>query len=725
MLKPFKKLSRFLGLYTAAEKYRYGIDPDFGYMSQAKIPDRWVKTTCGYCSVGCGMFLGVKNGHAVAVRADPNHPVNLGNLCPKGLSEHQFIHAKDRLTKPLLRIRGKLRPITWDQAFNTLVDRFVGIQRNYGAQSLGVLSTGQFVTEEFYALGKLVQLGFKTTNYDGNTTLCMSTAVAGYKRSFGSDGPPGSYEDFAVADCIFLIGANIADNHPILWNHLKKNKQVTLIVADPRLSKTAMLADIYLPVKPRSDLILLNGIAKILIDAGKINRAYIAAHTSGFEELKSHLQKYSLDFVAEQTGLSPELIRRVATLYGSSKAALIAWTMGVNHSTHGTATVNAINNLALLTGNIGRPGAAPFSITGQCNAMGTRETSFTSGLPGYRKFESAEDRDSLSQIWGIPAEQIPTQRGKAYPDIIEGIIQGEIKALWLMATNPFVSYPNQKLLKEAMSQLEFFVVQDGFPTPTTEYADLVLPAAMWGEKEGTFTNSERRVSKVNRAVNPPGEAKTDFQIFLEIAKRLGVHSTIFPGWSGPRDAFEEWKKVSKGRLCDYSSMTYEEIEASGGLQWGGPRLYADGQFPTADGKAKLWAVDSCKAPEMPSRDYPFLLNTGRTVEHWHTRTKTGRIAVLENMSPEAWVEINPADAKALKLSQHDWVRVSSQRGCIEKVAIRMTSIVPPGHVFIPFHYSEANANNLTVSEFDPISREPNYKQCAVKIEKVGLMGKEK
>ncbi|MBI2340698.1 MAG: nitrate reductase [Deltaproteobacteria bacterium] len=716
MLKPFLK---FLGLDTAREKYAYGIDPEFGYMSAAKIPDRWIKTTCGYCSVGCGMYLGVKNGKAVAVRGDPDHPVNEGALCPKGLSEHEFIHAKGRAVRPLLKFRGKLRPVSWDTALTTLVDRFVGIQRNYGNQSLGVLSTGQFVTEEFYTLGKLIQLGFKTTNYDGNTTLCMSTAVSGYKRSFGSDGPPGCYDDLAVADCIFLIGANIADNHPILWQHLKKNQNRSLIVADPRVSKTAMLADIYLPLKPRSDLALINGITKILIDAGKIDRAYIERHTTGFDELKAHLQKYSLDFVSEKTGLPNELIAKVAHVYGDAKAAFIAWTMGVNHSTQGTETVNAINNLALITGNIGRPGASPFSITGQCNAMGTREAGFTSSIPGYRKFEDPRDREEVARIWGVPVDLIPTQRGKAYPDIIEAIIQGEIRALWILGTNPFVSYPNQPLLKDAISRLDFLVVQDGFhPTPTTVLADLVLPAAMWGEKEGTFTNSERRVSKVNKGVAPPGEARTDFQIFLEIAKRLGVHTTLFPGWNGPIDAFEEWKRVSQGRLCDYSAMTYEEIEAKGGLQWGGARLYTNSLFPSNDGKATLWAVDGCEMPEQPNKKFPLLLNTGRTVEHWHTRTKTGRIDLLEKMSPEAWVEMNPQDAAELKLKQHDFVRLASQRGSIEKIAVRITAIVPPGHLFVPFHYIEACANNLTVAAFDPISREPNYKQSAVRVEKL-------
>lgn len=720
MLAPLQKLLRKLGLDTAAEKYRYGIDSRFGFMSQAKIPDKWIKTTCGYCSVGCGMYLGVKNGRAVSVRGDPDHPVNAGALCPKGLSEHQFIHSKDRLTHPLLRYKGKLRKISWDQALDTMVDRFIAIQRNHGPQSLGVLSTGQFVTEEFYTLGKLVQLGFKTTNYDGNTTLCMATAVAGYKRSFGSDGPPGCYGDFETADCIFLIGANMADNHPILWNHLKNNANRTVIVSDPRLSKTAMLADIYLPIKPRGDLALLNGIARILIENGQIDRDYIAQHTTGFEELKNHLQKYTLQVTAEKTGLSPELITRVAKTCGNAKKLFIAWTMGVNHSTQGTETVNAINNLALLTGNIGRSGAAPFSITGQCNAMGTREAGFTSSIPGYRQFENSAHRAEVAKIWGVAPEQIPTQRGKAYPDIIEAIIQGKIRALWIMGTNPFVSYPNQKLLADAISRLDFLVVQDIFQSPTTALGHLILPAAAWGEKEGTFTNSERRVSKVNKGVEPPGVAKPDFDIFLEIAKRLGVGATLFPGWRSPQDAFDEWKKISAGRLCDYSGMTYEEIEARGGMQWGGERLYSDGLFETPDRKARLLCVDGCASPDEVTPDFPFLLNTGRTVEHWHTRTKTSRIAVLEKMSPEAWVEMNPADAKKLRLLQHDPVRIVSQRGNIDRISVRITSIVPPGHLFVPFHYKEACANNLTVAAFDPVSREPNYKQCAVNIEKLGL-----
>ena len=714
------KLLQFLGIDTQREKYRYGVDPVFGYTSAAKIPDRWVKTTCGYCSVGCGMYLGVKEGRAVAVRGDPDHPVNEGALCPKGLSEHHSIHAEGRALKPLLKLDKKLKPVSWDLALETLVGKALMIQRRHGNEAFAVLSTGQLVTEEFYTLGKLVQLGFGTKNYDGNTTLCMSSAVSGYKRSFGSDGPPGAYEDLATSDCILLIGANIADNHPILWRHLEKNPNRFLVVADPRLTKTAMLADLHLPLKPRSDIALINGIMRVLIREGRIDRDYIREHTRGFEELQDFLEAFTLPEVARWTGLSEDLILRVARAYGEAKAAFIGWTMGVNHSTQGTETVNAINTLALITGNVGRTGAAPFSITGQCNAMGTREAGFTSSLPGYRKFESAADRDEIAGLWGVEPSRIPDQRGLAYPDIIEGIIRGKVKGLWIIATNPLVSYPNQELLKDALSRLEFLVVQDGYhPTPTSKWADLVLPAAIWGEKEGTFTNSERRVSKVNAGVPPPGEAKPDFEIFLEIAKKLGCEEQLFPGWTRPEDAFNEWRKVSRGRLCDYSELSYERLEREGPIQWGGERLYTDGKFPTEDGRARLWAIECHRSPEEPNAQYPFILNTGRTVEHWHTRTKTGKIDLLESIAPEAWVEIHPQDAGRLKIRQHDRVRLSSQRGSIERIAARITATVQPGQVFVPFHYIEACANNLTAAEFDPISREPNYKQCAVQVEKLG------
>jgi anaerobic selenocysteine-containing dehydrogenase len=722
-----KRIRRALGIDIRQSEYTFQHDPRFGHISSTRVADTWVKTTCGYCSVGCGMLVGVKDNKAVTVRGNPDHPVNRGKLCPKGLSEHHILDAPGRAKQPLLRKDGKLVPVSWDEALTVMIEKISAVQQKYGNDSLGVISTGQLVTEEFYTLGKLVQLGFGSRNYDGNTTLCMASAVSGYKLSFGSDGPPGSYADMETADLILLIGANIADNHPILCQRLERNRQRNqdstdigplVIVIDPRVTKTAMMADIHLPIKPRGDIALLNGIAHILIRDGLINRDYIDQHTTGFEEFAAFVADFTPQHVAGVTGLSEESIINTAYLYGKAKAAFIGWTMGVNHSTQGAATVTAINNLALITGNIGRAGAAPFSITGQCNAMGSRESSFTTALPGYRKFEKPQDREDLANIWNIDADRIPTARGLAYPDIIEAAVTGKIKALWFIATNPAVSFPNYSLLKHALESVDFLVVQDGFhPTPTGEFADLILPAAIWGEKEGTYTNSERRVSKVNPVVTPPGEARTDFAIFLDIAQRLGVSDELFPGWTSTHDAFKEWQRVSEGRMCDYSKFTWQQLEDEGGAQWGGDRLYADGIFPTATGKAQLYNVPCLPFVEQPNEEYNFIFNTGRTVEHWHTRTKTAEVKMLDSMVPNAWLEMNPVDAAKLELRPHDRVNVVSRRSTVRNIELRITGIVAPGQVFMPFHFAEANSNLVTLGAFDPISREPNFKQCAVRVEK--------
>jgi ferredoxin-nitrate reductase len=618
---------------------------------------------------------------------------------------------------------------------------------------VAVLSTGQLVTEEFYALGKLVRLGLGLRHYDGNTTLCMASAVSGYKRSFGSDGPPGCYADLEDADCVVLVGANIADNHPLLAPRVLGNRDATVIVVDPRVTKTAGLADQHLAIRPRTDITLFNGVLKVLLDEGLIDHRYVAEHTEGFGELVAHVQAYDLARVAEECGVEEEAVRQAALTIGRAKRTLVAWTMGVNHSVQGTETVTLLNTLCLVTGNVGRPGAAPLSITGQCNAMGTREAGFTASLPGYRAYDNDVDRAELAALWGVPLDRIPTARGRAYPDIIDGAADGTIKALWVIATNPPVSFPNRSRLEWALSRLDLLVVQDGFSTPTTERADVVLPAAIWGEKDGTYTNAERRVSRVGKAVEPPGQARSDFDIFVAVAEALGVRDEIYPGWQGPEDAFREWARVSAGRLCDYSGMTWERIEAAGGVQWpcppgtdalagqslrsghagqplrsghagqplrsghaGQARLYGEGRFPTPSGKAKIWCVSPEPIADAPDRHYPFLLNTGRTVEHWHTRTKTGRVDILEKLAPEAWVEVNPADAQRLGVRPGDAVRLVSRRGAVERLTVRVTAVVRPGEVFVPFHYDEACANRLTVDEFDPISREPNYKQCAVRVE---------
>lgn len=720
---PLSRLKRLLGFDTARRKYAYGTDPRFGYLSESRIADTWTKTTCGYCSVGCGMLIGTKDGVPVAARGNPDHPVNRGKLCPKGLSEHHIVRAPGRATTPLLRVDGRgtpLVPVSWDTALSVMIEKITTLQSLHGPETLGVIGTGQLLTEEFYTLGKLVQLGFRTSNYDGNTTLCMASAVSGYKLSFGSDGPPGAYADMETADVILLVGSNIADNHPILCNRLRKQPGQTLIVADPRVTKTAMMADLHLPVRPRSDIALLNGIAHILLRDGLYDRNFVEAHTEGIDDFITFVADFTPERVAETTGLPIATIERVAHLYGTAKSAFIGWTMGVNHSTQGAVTVAAINNLAMLTGNIGRAGGSPFSITGQCNAMGTRESGFTSALPGYRKFEDTAAREELAALWAISPDRLPAKRGLAYPDIIEAAVAGRVKALWFIATNPVVSFPNYDLLTTALRTAEFVVVQDGFhPTPTAEFADLVLPASIWGEKEGTYTNSERRISKVNAFTTPPGEAKRDFDIFLALAERLGVKQELYPGWTSTHDAWLEWQRVSAGRLCDYSPFTWQQIEDEGGKQWGGPRLYEDGVFPRPNGRALFHCVPCLPFVEQPDREYDLILNTGRTVEHWHTRTKTGAVPMLHAMVPNAWLEMNPADAERLSLRPHDRVSVVSRRNTVPDVELRVTNIVAPGQVFMPFHFAEHNSNLVTLGAFDPISREPNFKQCAVRIERTG------
>ena len=724
------RLLRLAGIDTRQGKYAYANDPRFGYISESRIADTWTKTTCGYCSVGCGMLIGTRDGKPVAARGNPDHPVNRGKLCPKGLSEHHVPGAPGRATTPLLRVGGRgtpLVPVSWDTALSVMVEKIRALQAAHGPQTLGVIGTGQLLTEEFYTLGKLVQLGFGTNNHDGNTTLCMASAVSGYKLSFGSDGPPGSYEDMESADVLLLVGSNIADNHPILCNRVHKKPGQILIVADPRVTKTAMMADIHLPVKPRSDIALLNGIAHVLLRDGLFDRAYVEAHTESFDDFVAFVADYTPELVAETTGLPPATIERVAHLYGQARSGFIGWTMGVNHSSQGAVTVAAINNLAILTGKIGRVGSSPFSITGQCNAMGTRESGFTSSMPGYRKYEDPAAREELAALWGIGSDRLPTERGLAYPDIIEAAVGGRVKALWFVATNPAVSFPNYELLTTALRKAEFVVVQDGFhPTPTADFADLVLPAAIWGEKEGTYTNSERRISKVNRFVMPPGEARADFDIFLALAERLGtgangrsIKDELYPGWTSTHDAWLEWQRVSAGRLCDYSPFTWQQIEDEGGQQWGGPRLYTDGVYPRANGRALFHCVPCLPFVEQPDREYDLILNTGRTVEHWHTRTKTGAVPMLNGMVPNAWLEMNPADAERLRLRPHDRVTVVSRRSAVPNVELRVTNIIAPGQVFMPFHFTEHNSNLLTLGAFDPISREPNFKQCAVRVERSG------
>lgn len=711
-----------LGFDHGGDRYRYGDDARFGPLNQAQIPERWVRTTCGYCSVGCGMVVGVRDDRIVTTKGDPDHPVNRGRLCPKGLAEHLPLRDPGRLTTPT--IGGA--PATWDQAIAAMLSGFERAVVDHGPDAVAIIGTGQFLNEEFYALGKLARLGLGVRHNDGNTTLCMASAVSGYKLTFGSDGPPASYEDFELADCVLLIGANVADNHPLLMPRLLANRDGTIVAVDPRVTKTTMVSDLHLPVRPRTDIVLLNGLLHQVIADDLIDRDYVEHHTTGFDELAAQVQPYTPERVSADCGIPAADVVRVARTFGRADRAMIAWTMGVNHSEQGARTVALINTLCAVTGNIGRPGTGPMSITGQCNAMGTREGGFTASMPGYRDYANPDHRAELAELWGIDLDRIPTERGRAYPDIVDGVLDGTIRALWVIATNPLVSFPNRSRTERALAELDLLVVQDAFATPTTAIADVVFPAATWGEKSGTYTNSERRVSRARAAVPPPGVARPDFDIFLAIADAAGVRDDLFPGWRTPEDAYEEWRTVSAGRPCDHSGITYDAIDRLGGVQWpctaddvdagGTKQLYADGHFHHTDGRAHLERVTAEAFGDQPDDEFPFVLNTGRTVEHWHTRTKTGRAPILEAMVPEAWVSINPVDARRLGIASGERVRLRSRRGAVEGILARVTETVRAGEVFVPMHFDEACVNRLTVDAFDPISREPNYKQCAVRIE---------
>ena len=721
------KIKDFLGFDIKEEKYKLSSDPQFGIISDEKKPDKWVFSTCGYCGVGCGLYIGVKDGKAVYTKGNPKHFVNQGTLCPKGLSEHQMISSSHRVATPLIKRNGELESATWDEAYTKVSEEFKRIAKKHGEKAVGVISTGQLLTEEFYTLGKFVQLGLKTNNYDGNTTLCMASAVMGYKQSLGSDGPVGSYEDFEKADTIFLIGANIADNHPILTLHINKNKnpKKKVIVIDPRASKTSQMADIYVPIKPRTDLALFNGLAYIIMEQGWEDEGYVKANTNGYKELKKHLQNYPPQEVANITGIEVKTLYELARQFVATDGVLSAWTMGVNQSFMGTDTVSSIINLHLLTGHIGREGAGPFSITGQCNAMGTRETGFTSSLPGYRNYGDEAALKEYASIVNVPEQIIPRERGYKYAEIIDAIDRGEIKALWVVATNPLVSFVNQEKLRKTLEKLDLLVVQDAFLGDTAQIADVVFAAGTWGEKEGTYTNSERRCNRANKAVEPLGEAKSDFDIVIEFSKYFdGVNEMLFPAWSNPSAAFEEWKKVSKDRLCDYSGMSYELMEELGGIQWpcnektpkGTKRLYSpDIPFRTKNKKANLLCLEWHPMAEPARAEFPVILNTGRTVEQWHTRTKTRSIDILDNLAPEAWVDLSPKDAVKLKVKSGDRMTLSSPRGRVEDVVVRVTGSVREGTVFVPFHFNEQLVNTLTNESFCPKSGEPNFKQTAIQL----------
>lgn len=697
----------------------------------------WKYATCGYCSTGCAIEVGLDSaGKAVTTRGVADAPVNQGKLCIKGITEAGILDAQGRGTEPLLRERtyDDWSTVTWDAALDRTADEFKRIQAQYGRDAVAIVSTGQILTEEFYTLGKLARGVIGTNNYDGNTTLCMASAVSGYKRSFGSDGAPGCYDDFAHTDCLMAFGSNLPEQHPVIYWRLKEameRRRFPLIVVDPRVTMFAQFADIHLPITPGTDLVLLNSLAHVIFDEGLEDQAYISAHCNGVDELRELVKRYDPTTAARITGIDEDTIRHVARIYARAGAAMSIWTMGINQSTHGSDGVCGINNLNLITGNIGKPGGTSLSITGQCNAMGTREWSSCSGLPGYRILENEQHREEVGRFWGVDPGFFPNKRGLFMTDIFPAIESGQIKALWLVATNPMTSMPNTGRIRKTLEKLEFCVVQDAYvDVEATQYAHAFFPASVWAEKDGCFTNTERRVNRVTPVTPPLASSRPDLWIFSQMAKRWERGRFMkFPETA--EEVFEEMKTLSVGtgvngrpRMLDISGMSYDKILEQRGIQWpmregdstGEARLYTDGVFQFSDGKAKLLAMEWVDNNEKPDADFPFWLNSGRVVEHFHTRTRTGKVGNCNKFSPTAYMEINTDAAREMGIGHMEYVRLVSRRGDAIVMA-QLTQRVPYDMVFVPFHFHDC-VNRVSLGLLDPHSRQPAFKQAAVRIEKV-------
>jgi assimilatory nitrate reductase catalytic subunit len=700
-----------------------------GRVPERLKPDGTTTMICGFCSTGCGLEVHLKAGEAVNLSPAADYPVNLGMACPKGWEALTPLRAADRATTPLLKdAGGKLRPVGWPEALAAFTSRFKAIQAAHGPASVAWLGTGQIPTEELALLGAVAKFGMGVVHGDGNTRQCMATAATAYKQSFGFDAPPFTYGDFEQSDVIVLVGSNLCIAHPIMWERVCRNpNRPAIVVVDPRKTETAMAATLHVAPRPKSDLALLYGVAHVLVREGWVDRAFVDAHTTGWDAFAAHLEAYTPERVSHETGVDEATVRALAQTIHRGRRVSFWWTMGVNQSHQGVRTAQAIINLALMTGNIGRPGTGANSVTGQCNAMGSRIFSNTTNLFGGRDFKSEDDRRAVAEILGIPEERIPREDSASYDRIIERILKGEIRGLWVIATDPAHSWINQEDLLEVLGRLDFLVVQDMYTTTeTARRADLLLPAAGWGEKEGTFINSERRIGVVKKVARAPGQALADFHIFRLVADAWGC-ADLFDDWRTPEAVFQILKRLSKDRPCDFSGVEdYAALDRAGGVQWPFPegsgaapasnerRLFEDGAFFTPDRKARLLFDEPRPLPEPTSAAYPLTLMTGRgSSSQWHTGSRTRKSAVLRRLSArQDYVEVNPDDARARGIATNDMCKVVSQRGSVTVRAF-VTRAVRPGELFIPMH--GPTINKLTFAAFDPHSRQPAYKACAVNL----------
>jgi ferredoxin-nitrate reductase len=732
-------------------------------------PDHWVQSACVLCSNGCGCDIGVKNGRIVGVRGRAIDRVNHGRLGPKGLHGWEANNSPDRLTTPLIRRNGQLEPATWDEAMTLIVDKSKELIARDTSGAIGFYTSGQLFIEDYYTLGVLGKAGLGTPHMDGNTRLCTATAGAALKISFGTDGQAGSYADLDTTDAVLLVGHNMASQQTVLWarilDRLVSPNPPKLVVIDPRRTYTAEQATVHLAPRAGTNVAVLNGLLRLLIENGHVNYDFIENHTVGFEELVKTVGKWTPERVEALTGVPAQQLRAAADILGTCQTLVSTALQGVYQSMQATAAAVQVNNINLLRGLLGSPGNAILQMNGQPTSQNTRECGADGDLPGFRNWNNPDHIQELAELWNVDVDKIPHWAPPTHAmQIWRYCEMGSIKMLWIQATNPAVSMPELDRIRKILARQDLLViVQDAFMTETARLANVVLPAALWGEKTGTFTNTDRTVHISHKAVDPPGQARPDFDIFLDYARRMDFRDkdgASLIKWSTPEEAFEAWKACSKGRPCDYSGMSYAKLSAGSGIQWpcneqhpdGASHLYPDYQFNThadycetygydlvtgaektpeeykahdPNGRAVLMAADYEPPHEEPDEAYPLWFTTGRVVHHFHTRTKTGRAPALQAAAPEGFVQLSAEDAAHYGISNGDLVEVTSRRGHATEPA-RIGGI-EPGLVFMPFHYGywdqpedgrKRAANELTLTEWDPVSKQPHFKYAAVRIRKV-------
>ncbi|EYD77711.1 Assimilatory nitrate reductase large subunit [Rubellimicrobium mesophilum DSM 19309] len=730
-------------------------------------PERWVQAGCVLCSNGCGLDIGVKDNRIVGVRGREEDVVNKGRLGPKGLHGWQANMSGDRLTHPLIRRNGRLEQASWDEAMDLIVTQTRDLCDRYTSGAIGFYTTGQLFLEEYYTLALIEKAGLGTPHMDGNTRLCTATAAAALKETFGADGQPGSYEDIDVTDCILHFGHNIAATDTVLWMRVLDRRAgpnpPKLIVVDPRLTATAREADVHLAPRAGTNMAVLNGLQHLLIQGGYVDRSFVEAHTLGYAELERTVRAYSPQRVEEITGVPAADLRRAAEMIGTSEGLVSTVLQGVYQSNQATASACQVNNINLILGRIGRPGCGILQMNGQPTAQNTRETGADGDLPGFRNWANKDHVQELADLWNVDVDVIPHWAPPTHALEMFHLCQtGSIRMLWIQATNPAVSLPDLGRIRKILQKRDLFViVQDAFMTETAQLADVVLPAAIWGEKTGCSTNVSRVVHLHHKAIDPPGEARSGLDIFLDYARRMDFRDkdgAPLIKWSDPEEAFEAWKDCTRGRPCDYTGLSYAKLTGGSGIPWpcneehpdGSVRMYTDLHFATdpdycesfgqdldtgapkgeekfralaPNGRALLRSTDYIPQQEQVDEEYPFLLTTGRLVFHFHTRTKTARAPTLNAAAPDDFIQVSEEDAARLGIRDGEWLKLTSRRGALEAPA--RVGDIEPGMIFIPFHFGYWDnpgraraANEMTLYDWDPISKQPHFKHAAVKLEKV-------